>query len=336
MAENSKIEWTDHSWNWAQGCPKNNDSRELACKNCYMYREKTWHGQNPAVVVRSAKLTFNFPLISKKLKPGDKIFTCSWADFFNETLDPWREEAWDIIRRTPQYIYQILTKWPENIKDRLPADWGNGWSNVWLLATVENQEMVNKRIPELLQIPAVVHGVSIEPMLGAVGLSCLSLGGGIFLNALSGKLKCYNEFGGMKDVIKDNHKLDWIIVGGETGPGARPVHPEWVRNLRDQCVAAEVPFFFKQWGEWLPISQMVNNSESLYYPRPDDPEYDPDASRKCKCQTGSLQLSGELLPVDSIGAWGFGSMQTFRVGKKAAGALLDGQEWRQFPEVTER
>jgi protein gp37 len=251
MAENSAIEWTDHSWNWAQGCPKNNDSQELACKNCYMYREKSRYGQNPAVVVRSAKLTFNFPLISKKLKPGDKIFTCSWEDFFNEALDPWREETWDIIRQTPQYIYQILTKWPENIKDRLPADWGNGWPNVWSGVTVENQEMADKRIPILLQIPAAVRFVSVEPMLNFVDLQQIRIPQephAEYHDSLSG-YSTDTPIGYIKNKLSDplsRGKLDWVICGPETGPGKRPMKNKWILDLYRQCTDAGVPFFDKK------------------------------------------------------------------------------------------
>jgi protein gp37 len=292
MAENSKIEWTDHSWNWAQGCPKNPDSRELACKNCYMYREKTWHGQNPAVVVRSAKPTFNFPLSSKKLKPGNKIFTCSWADFFNEALDPWRDEAWDIIRKTPQYIYQILTKWTENINDRLPADWGNGWPNVWLGVTVENQQMAYKRILHLLPIPAVIKFISVEPMLESIDLAS------------------WRQFSHPYGPIK---YLDWVICGGETGPGARPMHPDWVRSLRDQCQAAGVPFFFKSWGDWAYYNGSPVEPNRVHWMWPD----------------GRHEVIGQGWKED-------GSVLMCHIGKKAAGALLDGQEWLQFPERMKR
>ncbi len=250
MAENSKIAWTDHTWNPWQGCHKVSP----ACDNCYMYRDKKRYGQDPGTVIRSSKNTFNLPLKSKDMKPGDKIFVCSWSDFFIKEADLWRQEAWDIIRRTPQYIYLILTKRPENILSRLPEDWGSGWPNVWLGVTAENQEMADLRIPILLQIPAAVRFVSVEPMLGPVDLTKINYQGSlknvqpgvdlpfrVLINSLIG------EFDDGWDRGKES-KLDWVVLGGETGSGARPIEPRWARNVKDQCVEAGVPFFFKSWG----------------------------------------------------------------------------------------
>jgi protein gp37 len=154
----------------------------------------------------------------KKFKPGDKVFVGSWMDFFHPGGDDWRSDAWDVIRSRPDLIWQIVTKRPENMKDRMPSDWGDGWPNVWLIATTENQETADKRIPILLDVPAVVHGVSVEPMLDAV----------ILAPYLSG--------------------LDWVICGGESGPGARPMELSWAYNLKDQCKEYSKPFFFKQTG----------------------------------------------------------------------------------------
>ena len=113
MAENSKIQWTDHTWNPWQGCRKVSPG----CLNCYMYRDKKRYGQDPATVVRSKPPTFNKPL---KWHDPAKVFVCSWSDFFIEDADEWRDDAWEIMRRTPHLTYQILTKRPRNIKDRLP------------------------------------------------------------------------------------------------------------------------------------------------------------------------------------------------------------------------
>lgn len=150
------------------------------------------------------------------------IFTCSWSDWFHPAADAWRDEAWEIIRRTPHHAYQILTKRPELILDRLPSDWGDGWENVWLGVSVENANYV-RRIDDLRRVPARVRFLSLEPLLGP--LPDLDLTG-----------------------------TNWVIVGGESGPGYRPCNPEWVREIRDQCVAADVAFFFKQWGGFRPKS----------------------------------------------------------------------------------
>jgi protein gp37 len=197
--------------------------------------------------------------------------------------------------------------------------------NVWLGVTAENQQTADERIPILLQIPAAVRFVSVEPMLGAVDLSCLSLGGGMFLNAFSGRRKCYNEYGGMWNIPNDYCKLNWVICGGETGPGARPMHPDWVRSLRDQCVAAGVPFFFKSWGEFIV---------------PEDGER---ACRVCGCTQNNACEDGCYWVEDNLCNKCVGkpepnerAVKYLRVGKKAAGALIDGQEWRRFPETTRK
>ena len=276
MGKNTAITWTDHSWNPWQGCHK----VSTACDNCYMYREKKRYGQDPGTVVRSSNKTFNQPL--RWWEPA-KVFTCSWSDFFIEEADEWRFWAWYIIMKTPHLTYQILTKRPERIKDCLPKDWGNGWPNVWLGVTAENQEMADLRVPILLQIPAAVRFVSVEPMLGPVDLDSYLVVGADYPWSIMCK------------------GIDWVICGGESGPRARPMHPDWVRSLRAQCQVVGVPFFFKQWGEWKGNYPGDNwkptNDMKFYY-------------------------------FDTPGYLG----KVWKCGTKAAGHLLDAQEWRQFPE----
>ncbi len=180
------------------------------CAHCYMYREKRRYGQEPSLVTRS-KTTFDAPL---KWSEPRLIFTCSWSDFFIEEADSWRPEAWDVMRATPQHTYQILTKRPERIAAHLPDGWPFG--NAWLGVSVENPRFY-WRIELLRQISAFLRFLSLEPLLAPM----LSLP----LNGVS-----------------------WVIVGGESGPKCRPMKAEWVREIRDQCVKACVPFFFKQWG----------------------------------------------------------------------------------------
>jgi len=220
MGKLTQIEWTDRSWNPWQGCHKVSP----ACKFCYMYREKARYGQNPTVVVRSKRATFDAPL--KWLDPA-MVFTCSWSDWFVEEADPWRGEAYEIIRRTPHLTYQILTKRPERIVSGrplervcwpLPSRVGN-WPdpplpNVWLGVSVESPVYLH-RVDELRGIPAALRFLSLEPLLEDLGQ--LDLTG-----------------------------IGWVIVGGESGPGVRPMLPEWVRSIRDQCRAVGVPFFVKQ------------------------------------------------------------------------------------------
>jgi protein gp37 len=165
MGADTAIQWTDHTWNPWQGCTK----VSAGCKHCYMYRDKARYGQDPATVVRSKAATFKFPL-SGKVKPGDKVFVCSWSDFFHEAADAWRMQAWEIIRQRPDVIFQLVTKRPERIAACLPRDWGGGWPNVWGLVSVEDQAAADLRVPILLDLPFAVRGVSCEPLLGPVDL----------------------------------------------------------------------------------------------------------------------------------------------------------------------
>jgi len=241
----SNIEWTDYTWNPWQGCRKVSP----ACDHCYMYRDKRRFGQKGSDIHRSSDATFKKPL---GLPPGSRVFTCSWSDFFLEEADEWREEAWEIIRRTPHLTYQILTKRPENIKDRLPADWEENFRHVWLGVTAENQKMANKRIPILLEVPAEIRFVSIEPMIRRVNLKKVQRycwGETIIYNTLAGRKKSY---WGPRFTEHDTNRIDWVIVGGESGPDAREMKPEWVEAVYEQCREAKTPFFFKQWGAKAP------------------------------------------------------------------------------------
>jgi protein gp37 len=175
-----------------------------------MYRDKQRYGQDASQVLRS-KSSFDAPTKWKKPK---MIFTCSWSDFFIQQADEWRDEAWEIIRKTPQHTYQILTKRPERISEHLPNDWP--FNKVWLGVSVENPRFY-KRIEILTDIPAGIRFLSLEPLLAP--MPCLPLKG-----------------------------ISWVVVGGESGPGCRPMQAEWVREIRSQCAKAKVAFFFKQWG----------------------------------------------------------------------------------------
>lgn len=224
MSERTAIEWTEKTWNPWQGCTKVSPG----CAHCYMYREKMRYGQDPETVIRSKPLTFNAPL---KWPAPALVFTCSWSDFFHEAADAWRPLAWDIIRSTPHLTYQILTKRPERIAAQLPQGWGAGWRNVWLGTSVESQRWT-PRLGDLLLVPAVVHFLSAEPLLGPLDLAGYTDGSWIDEEG--------NSWG--------EHALDWVIVGGESGPRARPMDLAWVRALRDECAQEGVAFFLKQLG----------------------------------------------------------------------------------------
>lgn len=145
------------------------------------------------------------------------MFTCSWSDFFIEEADNWIDEAWEIIKRTPHLTYQILTKRPQNIKDRLPDDWGDGWPNVWLGVSIESKKYL-WRIEALDQIPAAIKFISYEPALE------------------------YVDFTAYSSVI------DWIISGGESGPDPRPADIKWFEQVRDDCQRNGIAYFHKQHG----------------------------------------------------------------------------------------
>ena len=303
MGIKTGIEWTDASVNFWQGCHKVSQG----CANCYMFTDKKRYGQDPRVVARCGDATFYAAL---KWKEPKKIFTCSWSDFFIQEADEWRPDAWDVIRRTPQHTWQILTKRPERIADHLPPDWGNGWPHVWLGTSVEDQKAADERIPHLMSIPAKVRFLSCEPLLGPVDISQLLRHFNISLTGERDK-----ETGGLKAVVSEAAPLiHWVIAGGESGPNARPMHPDWARSLRDQCAAAGVAFHFKQWGEWLP---QLDNSDAYALANYVD--------------KAAVPL---IHPVRDDGFFTFpDGVVMNRVGKKNAGRLLDGRTWDEFPGV---
>lgn len=251
-----------------------------------------------------------------------RVFCASLADVFEggrPELDAWRADLWRLIEQCDELDWLLLTKQPENVRKMVPWEWigrgaceeckGNGYafgealcghcpgcngedfarapkwpSYVWLGTTVENQAMADERIPHLLRVPASVRFVSIEPLLGPVDLTATP----------AGDVLC--RCAGCMTMTPDA-RISWVIVGGESGPGARPMHPDWVRSIRDQCVAAGVPFFFKQWGEWVQEEQApidtVLPSTSYTFPK----------------------LKGDF----------------WKAGKKAAGRELDGRSWDEVP-----
>lgn len=176
-------------------------------------------------------------------------------------------------------------------------------SNVWIGASVENQEQANKRVPELLQIPAAVRYLSCEPLVGAVDL-----------------LPWFNYVGEFHPEIGLCEgfypSIDWVIVGGESGPQARPMHPDWACSLRDQCLMAGVPFLFKQWGEWVAYAQLAGKQAGW-------------SRREVVWPDGTMGY-GSTRENGGLG------VALFQTGKKAAGRLLDGREWNEIPQVSTR
>lgn len=379
MSANSKIEWTDHTFNPWIGCTKVSPG----CENCYAARQDTFRRWTPEGWGGPRKLTKTWgdPVKWNKAHAAffaehgrrQRVFCASLADVFDNEVDStWRSELFMLISETPNLDWLILTKRIGNASKMLPAwyqdpdawEFGNGVAhpNVWLGATVVNQEEADRDIPKLLAVPAAKRFLSMEPLLGPVDIgkyvapwtcsNCQHWGS----EGDSGPCKCadcdiesvYDESigsdrcpqcgkdNGQSDVVAkscpsceqsggwqtddgfrfDAEKpslLDWIIAGGESGPGARPSHPDWYRSLRDQCAAAGVPFLFKQWGEWMPPE-----SRTTSYPAGDWRDV--------------VDATGEVRKVAYVGDRVLeSSRQVVRVGKKAAGRVLDGIEHNGFP-----
>ena len=300
MAENTKIEWTDHTFNPWEGCQKVGPG----CDHCYAETRNARFGGGVAVNWgpgaprrRTSVANWQLPLKWDKLSeqwvrnggPRTRVFCASLADVFDNAVDPaWRADLFALIRSTPNLDWLLLTKRIGNAHQMIgealiklgtrPGGAGPTsllpswpWLNVWIGATVVNREEMLRDAVKLKATPATVHFWSVEPMLGDLG------------------------------ELPRELLPDWVICGGESGPGARPMHPDWARSLRDQCAAAGVPFLFKQWGEWLPVEV------------PSDEE--------CYAEDGSERQMEGSIRVQRI----VGHQDMARVGKKAAGRLLDGR-----------
>lgn len=267
METKSGIGWTDYSINFWIGCRKVSE----ACKNCYMFREMKRYGRDPNVVTRTKPNTWRKPY---RVKEPSKFFVCSWSDFYIEEADEWRTEAWQVMRDNPQHIFQILTKRPERIKSQMPL---SGLpENAWIGISAENQRRFDERIEYLYGFEASVKYISVEPMLGS-----LTLG-------------------------KHTEVIDWTIAGGESGTKARPSNTDWFRQLQEECKNAGIPYFFKQFGEYVDMDTAISMGYNPYRP-----------TRK------HLIIKGVTLPF-------------VRLGKKKAGNLLDGKKWEQFPKYARR
>lgn len=228
--ENTKIQWTDHTWNIGVGCKKVDSD----CKFCYMYRGSLNGTRYDPKEIRQTKGVFKLPL---KIKEPSKIFTSSLTDVFLEEVDAFRNQMWDIIRQCPHHTFQILTKRPERIIECLPPDWGEGWENVWIGTSIGSNDSVI-RIAYLVTVPAKVRFLSLEPLHGPVTMHP-------YLN-LTSEIRTH----------KPGSAIDWVIVGGESGNETgkyryRPASIEWFENIIKQCQDNGVPVFVKQLGTFL-------------------------------------------------------------------------------------
>jgi protein gp37 len=249
MAEGTKIEWADHTFNPWTGCTKVSPG----CDHCYAegWSKRSGHvSWGPhAPRRRTSPATWQAPLkwnlAAEQAGRRARVFCASLADVFDNhhsILDDWRYDLWLTIERTPHLDWLLLTKRPQNWLRFVPPAWRSDWpENVWLGTTVENQTEADRRIAHLLATPARVRFLSCEPLLGPVALDMI-LTPDMGLYALSG----VRSDGSGPSGFSLGPRINWVICGGESGPGARPMHPDWARSLRDQCQAEGVPFFMKQ------------------------------------------------------------------------------------------
>lgn len=265
MADNTKIEWTDATWNPITGCAVVSPG----CTNCYAMKlagTRLQHHPSRAGLTKTSKagpvwtgeVRFNKEWLHQPLqwKRPRMIFVCAHGDLFAEGVtDEWLDQIFAVMSSAPQHTFQILTKRPERMREYLTTKMRQfkistaqvaleypipspgifpilPLPNVWLGVSVEDQQRADERIPILLATPAAVRWLSAEPLIGAINI----------VDAM---------WAGDADPLEYlSSSIDWVVAGGESGPGARPMHPDWARTLRDQCADAGVPFLFKQWGHW--------------------------------------------------------------------------------------
>ncbi len=238
MAERTEIAWCDSTFNPWVGCTK----VSAACDHCYAesWGKRTghpelWIGERRRTTAAYWRQPLKWNKAARIAGVRRRVFCASLADVFdNQAPEEWRLDLWELISMTPCLDWLLLTKRPQNIAKMLPEaclgpaafalKWP--WTNVWLGTTVENQEEADRRVPHLLATPAAMHFLSCEPLLGRIHLPA-------------------------QDTYW--HPIDWVIVGGESGPHARPMHPDWALAIRDQCAAAGVSFFMKQMSRRAPI-----------------------------------------------------------------------------------
>ena len=374
----SRIEWTQKTWNPIVGC----SVVSPGCTNCYAMRQAAriermggaphyagmtqpskagpvWTGK----VALAPDAVLLAPL--KRRKPTI-WFVNSMGDLFHESVpDDWIDRVFAIMALAPQHTFQVLTKRATRMRaylasrdgmgnaaicaaiNAIPAALGNRRGalemplpNVWLGVSAEDQRRADERVPVLLETAAAVRLVSAEPLLGPIDFTRIDpLIFAAKANALSGVWQW--DRGPSRS---ETPRLDWIIVGGESGPKARPMHPDWARSIRDQCAAAGVPFFFKQWGAWAPLCAMSEASVDRCYTAASDDH--PDLRRRCKVRQLVLHNDGRRFdldewsrfPVEAPGTirafeQGYGAMTMMAIGKRAAGRLLDGALHDAMPEA---
>ncbi|MDX0601667.1 DUF5131 family protein [Sinorhizobium medicae] len=353
MADGTKIEWTDATWNPITGCAVVSPG----CTNCYAMKlagtrlrnhesRKGLTKDSKAGPVWTGEMCFNRQWLDQPLRWSKPrmIFVCAHGDLFAEGVPGlWIDHVFSVMALAPQHTFQVLTKRPQRMREYFTgrrANFGrasevlhehisHGLSeaehqdavdlldlfdsmgkilpNVWLGVSVEDQKRADERIPILLDTPAAVRWISAEPLLGPISFRWAAW-------QLLSKMEATNHLDGLR-------RLDWVVAGGESGAGARPMHPDWARKLRDQCAEAQVPFLFKQWREWVPQVGAVEG-----WTIPDDPEIS-----RIDHRDWEGDHWGE--PYSPMWCDERNDDTVSRVGKRYAGPLLDGVEHNSFPEV---
>ncbi|MFU1606561.1 DUF5131 family protein [Sulfitobacter pontiacus] len=346
MTQQTKIEWTDFTVNFWEGCQKVGPG----CDHCYAEARDTRFtgGKHWGPGAPRRKVKGGIAKLRKINRDADKfhaehghwprVFCSSLSDIFDNAVDPaWRAEAFRKLTAATNTRPQLLTKRIGNVFQMIPPAWAStqmgGWpQHVGLMITVVNQAEADRDIPKLLDLKARLGipwvGLSMEPLLGPVDLETAWAG----TSAL--EAECWGDCGWCDQGLPALHNcqrgqqseeafergrdgVDWVIVGGESGHNARPTHPDWIRSLRDQCEGSGTPFLFKQWGEW---TVAIDREQ-------DDPDWRADYSNEYKDR-------GKTRWINLEGGRGFHGERFHvmrRIGKKSAGRLLDGCEWNGVP-----
>ena len=331
MADKTKIEWTDATWNPISGCTRVSPG----CTNCYIdwappFRIEGRHfvdrdGERSHAIGSTTGVRLHPERLDQPLrwKRPRRVFVNSLSDLFHADVpDDYIAHVFAVMALAPQHTFQVLTKrhdrmwsllnsmkWRRSIHDHLvmldyqwicqnPLPWP--LPNVWLGVTVEDQQRADLRIPALLTTPAAVRFLSAEPLLGPVQL-CRCDGSAY-------ETKRHPFLAHPECPLHGEARVDWVIVGGESGKDARPMRPAWARGLRNECVATSTSFFFKQWGEWVPdgIGVGVLSDPRLVY--------------------------GDTIDDPQLAKTGFTPREVLRrVGKRNAGRELDGRTWDEMP-----
>lgn len=356
----TSIEWTRSDdgtagvvWNPSTGC----DRLSPGCDNCYaLTMAKRLKGMGQAKYQtdgdpRTSGPGFGLAVHEDALtipvgwrKPR-RIFVNSMSDLFHADVPvEFIAKVFAVMAATPRHTYQLLTKrhgrmrsvlndpkFRQSVQRRIPYAGGNPYAhkhyklwplpNVWLGVSVEDQQWADIRIPALLDTPAAVRWISAEPLLGPVDLHNCDGVDAIEKDWIGGP-------GGGSGA--PHPFLRWVVAGGESGPDARPMHPDWARSLRDQCTAAGVPFFFKQHGAWAPVGPLYGDSEETDDAHMDAVQLEVEEKREVVQLETTGHIAQGYQPTDPR-TW-----LMARVGKNAAGRELDGRTWDQYPEEVSR